>query len=144
VEKTKKQRKVPMENNTLNFFKKLIETISPSGSEQEAVYLWEKEAKKFAQKVDIDINGNGIAVLNEGKNPKIMLASHIDEVGFMLKYIDNEGYIYFSSIGGLDAHIIPGQRIKIKTKKGEILGVIGKKPVHLLEEEEKKKAFPIR
>jgi tetrahedral aminopeptidase len=132
-----------MENNSLNFFKKLIETISPSGSEQEAVYLWEKEVKKFAQKVDIDINGNGIAVLNEGKNPKIMLASHIDEVGFMLKYIDNEGYIYFSSIGGLDAHIIPGQRIKIKTKKGEILGVIGKKPVHLLEEEEKKKICKI-
>jgi len=128
-----------MKNNSLQFFRKLIETISPSGSEQEAVELWEREVKKFVRKVEVDIHGNGIAVLNEDKKPKIMLASHIDEVGFMVKYIDKDGYIYFSPIGGIDPHLIPGRRIRIKTKKGEVLGVIGKKPVHLLEEEEKKK-----
>jgi len=128
-----------MKNNCSKFFKELIETISPSGYEQEAVELWKKEVKKFVRKVEIDIHGNAIAVLNENKKPKIMLASHIDEVGFMVKYIDKDGYIYFSPVGGLDPHLIPGQRVRIKTKKGEVLGAIGKKPVHLLEEEEKKK-----
>ena len=128
-----------MEKKSLEFFKKLITIISPSGSEEEAVNFWKKEVKEFAQKVETDIHGNGIAVLNEGKTPKIMLAAHIDEVGYMVKYIDKEGYISFSTVGGIDSQLIPGHRVKIKTRKGEIPGVIGKKPIHLLEEEERKK-----
>jgi len=128
-----------MEKKSLEFFKKLITIISPSGSEEEAVNLWEEEVKEFAQKVETDIHGNGIAVLNEGKTPKVMLAAHIDEIGYMVKYIDKEGYISFSTIGGVDPQLIPGHRVRIKTRKGEISGVIGKKAVHLLEEEERKK-----
>lgn len=128
-----------MGKKSLEFFRKLITIISPSGSEEEAVNFWKKEVKEFVQKVETDIHGNGIAVLNEGETPKIMLAAHIDEVGYMVKYIDKEGYISFSTVGGVDPQLIPGHRVKIKTRKGEILGVIGKKPIHLLEEEEKKK-----
>ena len=128
-----------MEKKSLEFFKKLITIISPSGSEEEAVNLWKEEVKEFAQKVETDIHGNGIAVLNEGKTPKVMLAAHIDEIGYMVKYIDKEGYISFSTIGGVDPQLIPGHRVRIKTRKGEISGVIGKKAVHLLEEEERKK-----
>ncbi len=132
-----------MKKESLQFLKKLIGTISPSGFEEEAVNLWKKEVEEFAEKTEIDINGNGIAILNEGREPKIMLAGHVDEVGFMAKFIDKDGYIYFSTIGGVDPHLIPGQRVRIKTKSGEILGVIGKKPIHLLEEEEKKKISKI-
>ena len=128
-----------MEKKSLEFFKKLITIISPSGSEEEAVNLWEEEVKEFAQKVETDIHGNGIAVLNEGKTPKVMLAAHIDEIGYMVKYIDKEGYISFSTIGGVDPQLIPGHRVRIKTRKGELPGVIGKKAIHLLEEEERKK-----
>ena len=128
-----------MEKKSLEFFKKLITIISPSGSEEEAVNFWKEEVKEFAQKVKTDIHGNGIAVLNEGKAPKIMLAAHIDEVGYMVKYIDKEGYISFSTVGGIDPQLIPGHRVRIKTRNGEIPGVIGKKPIHLLEEEERKK-----
>ncbi len=70
-----------------------------------------------------------------------MLAGHIDEIGYMVKYIDKNGYLYFSTIGGIDLHLVPGQRVWLKTKKGKVLGVIGKKPIHLLEAEEKKR-FP--
>jgi len=143
MKNNKNRKKILMQNNSLQFFRKLIGTISPSGFEHEAVNLWKKEVGSFVEKIEIDIHGNGIAVLNKSKRPKIMLASHIDEVGFMVKYIDKNGYIYFSAVGGLDPHLIPGQRVRIKTKKGEILGVIGKKPVHLLEEEEKKKVCKI-
>lgn len=132
-----------MKKESLQFLKKLIEIISPSGFEEQAVGLWRKQVEEFTKRVEVDIHGNGIAILNEGKEPKIMLAGHIDEIGFMVKYIDKDGYIYFSVIGGVDAHLIPGQRVKIRTKNGEILGVIGRKPVHLLEDEEKKKVSKI-
>lgn len=132
-----------MRKESFEFLKKLTETISPSGFEEEAVSVWKERARNFVDEVRVDVHGNGIAVLNKAKKPKVMLAGHIDEIGYMVKYIDKEGYIYFSTIGGIDPHLIPGQRIWIKTKKGRVLGVIGKKPVHLLEEEEKKRVAKI-
>ena len=132
-----------MKKEPFEFLKRLTETVSPSGFEEEAVGVWKERTKNFADEVRVDVHGNGIAVLNKGMKPKVMLAGHIYEVGYMVTYIDKEGYIYFSTIGGIDPHLIPGRRIWIKTKKGKVLGVIGKKPVHLLEEEEKKKVAKI-
>ena len=132
-----------MRKESFDFLKRLINTVSPSGFEEEAVKTWRDRTKSFADEVKTDILGNSIAVLNKAGNPKIMLAGHIDEVGFMVKYINKEGYIYFSTIGGIDLHLVPGQRVWVKTKKDKVLGVIGKKPVHLLEEEEKKKVAKI-
>ncbi|MDD3295805.1 MAG: M42 family metallopeptidase [Candidatus Omnitrophica bacterium] len=132
-----------MEKESLEFLKKLINTASPSGSEEEAGIIWREEVAKSISKVKNDIHGNSIAVINEAKTPKVMLAAHIDEIGFMVKYIDKEGFIYFSAVGGIDARLVSGQRVKIKTKKGNVLGVVGKKPIHLLKPEEKKKAEEI-
>ncbi|GAH76684.1 unnamed protein product, partial [marine sediment metagenome] len=64
-------------------------------------------------------------------------------IGYMVKYVDKEGYIYFSTIGGIDLHLVPGERVWIKTRKGIVLGVIGKKPIHLLEREEREKVAKI-
>ena len=72
----------------------MIRVIIPSGFGQEAVNLWKKDLEKFVQKVEIGIHGNCIVSLNGGQ-PKIMLDAHIDEVGFMVKYVDKEVYIYF-------------------------------------------------
>ena len=127
-----------MDKEALSFLKSLVSVIGPSGFEEDAVSLWKKRTEKFSQNIKIDVNGNCIASLNEGADIRIMLAGHIDEIGFMIKYIDKDGFLYFSPIGGIDLHLISGQRVKIKTKSGEILGVIGKKPVHLMEDKEKK------
>ncbi|MBN2542193.1 M42 family metallopeptidase [bacterium] len=132
-----------MRKESFDFLKKLMDTISPSGFEDEARKLWGERTQKFADEVNNDILGNSIAVLNKGGNPKIMLAGHIDEVGFMVKYINKEGYIYFSTIGGLDPHIVPGQRVWIKAQKGRVLGVIGRKPIHLIESDERKNVTKI-
>lgn len=132
-----------IERESLDFLKNLIEIISPSGSEEEAVNFWKKRTEKFAAKVEIDVQNNARAVLNEGGKPRLMLAAHIDEVGYMFKYIDKEGYIYFSAVGGIDTQLVPGQRVWIKTSRGNILGLVGKKPIHLLEEEERKKPAKI-
>jgi len=112
---------------------------SPSGFEQPIQRLVREEFKKFADEVKTDVHGNVMGVKNPDGYPRIMLASHCDEIGFMVKYIDKKGFIYFSSIGGIDPHIVPGQRVKIYTRQDPILGVVGKKPIHVMEKEEKKK-----
>ncbi|HOK22452.1 MAG TPA: M42 family metallopeptidase [Candidatus Hydrothermia bacterium] len=129
-----------MEKGRENFLEAIVNAISPSGFEEEAVRVWADRAKKYADRVYTDYHGNAIAVLNERKEPRVMLAGHIDEIGYMITYVDENGYLYFSTIGGVDPQIAQGQRIWIKGKDGSrILGVIGKKAIHLLDEEERKR-----
>ncbi|MFH1878377.1 MAG: M42 family metallopeptidase [Candidatus Omnitrophota bacterium] len=132
-----------MDKNALNFFRELIESHSPSGYEHEAASLWKKRVGSFADNVKVDVHGNVTGVLNAKGSPKVMLAGHIDEIGYMVKYIDDNGYIYFSAIGGVDLHLLPGQRVWIKGKKGNVLGIIGRNPIHLQDEEERKRVSKI-
>lgn len=128
------------------FLKKLLETASPSGYEKNAALIWKNKAKEFADMVYGDIHGNSVAAIWTTKYgflaTKIMLAGHIDEIGFIISNINVEGgFLYFQTIGGFDPQILPGQRVKIFTKTGEaIKGCIGRTPVHLLSEEERKQA----
>ncbi|MCU0666685.1 MAG: M42 family metallopeptidase [Candidatus Omnitrophica bacterium] len=116
---------------------KLLSASGVSGCEKEVSLLMQEYFKKSSQNVQIDNFGNVIAVKGSGKT-KIMLAAHMDEIGLMAKYIDNSGFIYFIKIGGFDDRILPGQRVVIKSKKGDITGIIGTRPAHLQKEEEKK------
>ncbi|MBU1086199.1 MAG: M42 family metallopeptidase [Candidatus Omnitrophica bacterium] len=132
-----------MKQEPMEFFEKLINCISPSGFEQEAVEVWKKRTGKFTKNISIDVHGNCIGVLAKPDALKVMLAGHIDEIGYMVNYVDKDGYIYFSSVGGIDLHLVPGQRVWIKTKTKRVLGVIGKKPIHVLEDAERKKVATI-
>ncbi len=71
--------------------------------------------------------------------PKVLLAGHMDEIGFMVKHITKEGFIMFTALGGWWDHVLLAQRVRIKTSKGDVIGVIGAKPPHLLSQEERKK-----
>jgi len=128
-----------MKKEAINFLKKMIEAPSPSGFEQPAQRVWREWIEKYADSVRTDLHGNSIAVLNEGGDPRVMLAGHCDELGFMVNYITDDGYIYFKTIGGFDVNIIPGRRVHIHTKKGPVLGVIGKKAIHVMTDDERKK-----
>lgn len=132
-----------MKRESFLFLKKIVDIPSPSGFEQPVQRVIKEELEKVADEVRVDVHGNVIAIKNPGGKPRIMMASHCDEIGFMVKYIDENGFIYFSSIGGVDDQIVPGQRVKIHTRSGPILGVVGKKPIHVLEEEEKKKVVKL-
>ena len=125
------------------FLKKMLSIPGPSGDEMQAGRLWRQEAESFADKVYADVRGNSIAVL-EGGTPRVLLAGHIDEIGIMISHIDDDGYLWFHPIGGWDAQVLVGQRIRLVGKQGELVGVIGKKPLHLLEDEESKKASRIK
>ncbi len=132
-----------MKQQSLSFLKRLLDTISPSGYEEEAAAVWMNEAKLFADRVYSDLHGSAFAVVNQGGKPRVMLAGHIDEIGLMITHIDDEGYLYFAGIGGWDPQILQGQRVWIRTKSGRIPGAIGKKPIHLLKDEDRAKALKI-
>ena len=129
-----------MDKNSLDFLKNLLNTPGPSGFEAAAARVWRAEAETFADQVAADVAGNAFATL-EGKDaPRIMLAGHIDEIGVMITHIDEEGFLYIDGIGGWDPQVLVGQRVRLSTKKGDVVGVIGKKPIHLIKGDEKEKA----
>lgn len=121
------------------FLKRLMETASPSGFEQPFQRVWKEEAKNFSDQIEADVNGNAIATINPDKEIRVMLVGHCDEIGCLVKYINEKGFIYFAQIGGIDPLILVGQRVKIHTSKEVVLGVVGRRPIHLLRKEEEKK-----
>ncbi len=123
----------------LDLLKRLSEAHGVPGSEGEVRGILRQELSKFCA-IEEDRMGNLIARKGEGKR-RIMLAAHTDEVGLMVKHIDNEGFIRFATLGGFFDQTLLSQRVLVHTSKGRLYGVIGSKPPHILKEEEKKKVI---
>jgi endoglucanase len=121
------------------FLKTLLDTPGPSGFEAAPARLWRDRARTFAD-VRGDVAGNSIATVNGGGAPTIMLAGHIDEIGLIVTYIDDDGYLYVSGIGGWDPQVLVGQRVRILSRPADVIGVVGKKPIHLLKTEDRDRA----
>lgn len=132
-----------MRKESLSFLKDLIAAPSPSGFEQPAQRVVRKRMEKYADEVRTDVHGNVICVKNPDHPIRVMLAGHCDQIGFIVKYINDDGFIYFAPIGGVDASIVPGSRVLIHAKDGPVLGVIGRKPIHLLKAEERGKKISL-
>ena len=128
-----------MQKTSEAFLKALLEAPSPSGFEQPAAKVWRDYVKSHVDTLAGDVHGNSIAVLNPKAPFKFMLAGHVDEIGLMITHIDDKGYIYTAQIGGMDPALLIGQRIKILTEKGPVFGVIGRKAIHQMTGEERKK-----
>ena len=105
-----------------------------------AARVWRAEAERFADDVQVDVTGNSFAVVNPGGSPRVMLAGHIDEIGLQITHIDEDGYIYIDEIGGWDPQVLVGQRVTILARDGDVPGVIGKKAIHLMTPDDRKKA----
>jgi endoglucanase len=120
--------------NINKFMEDLLNVASPSGFEEGAVKIWKEYLKDLIIKEDT--YGNCIALTNDENLETIMLCSHIDEVGFMVSYINDDGYIYVSTIGGVDPAIVSGQRVYIYGKNGPIPGVFGRLAIHMLNRNE--------
>ncbi len=129
-----------MEESRIAFLQRLINSPSPSGFEQRVQQVIREEMQLYTDEQRTDVHGNVIAALNPNANPRVMLTAHCDELGFLVRFIDEKGFIYFATIGGFDPSTLPGERVQIHTANGPILGVIGRKPVHLLQSDERGKA----
>ena len=127
-------------SSSLAFLKKLLDTPGPSGFESAPARLWREEARGFAT-VRGDVAGNSLAeVAGSGGGPTIMLAGHIDEIGVIVTYVDDQGYAYIAPIGGWDPQVLVGQRLRFLGRGGDVFGVVGKRPIHLMKPEERDKA----
>jgi putative aminopeptidase FrvX len=126
----------------------LLTARGPSGYESAPADVWSKAAGSFAE-VSTDIVGTPLALVApkhgfESSAKRLLVMGHIDEIGLIVTHIDDTGYLWFRAVGGWDAQILVGQRLVIDTREGPITGVVGKKPIHLLRDEEAKKVADIR
>lgn len=124
-----------MDKSSYDFLKQLINTPSPSGFEEPAAEIWKKYVGQMF--IDNDPYGGSYAKIGKEVKPVILLSGHIDEVGFMVNYINSDGFVYVDMIGGVDPSVAVAQRVTIHSKKGPIKGVFGKTAIHLSDKEDK-------
>jgi putative aminopeptidase FrvX len=124
--------------------RKLLTAPGPSGYEQAAAGVFRDAASSFAE-VTHDTVGSTVArVKGTADGPLLAVIGHIDEIGLIVHHIDDDGFLWFSGVGGWDPVILVGQRVEIATREGIVQGVVGKKPIHLLKEEERKQVPELR
>lgn len=121
------------------FLADLLHARSPSGYEGEAQAVFDQYVKPAADTYSPDALGNRIATLNPSGDPVLMLAGHMDELGLIVTYINKEGFLYFDTIGGHDLSVISGRRVLLQTANGIVKGVTGKRAIHLMDDEDRKK-----
>lgn len=165
-----------MKKRDIRFLKELVQTPSPTGSEEQVAELVRQRLAGIADEIHTDTMGSVHAILSsnlkvvqeaaveekqvtsfedageyeyvneeattgdlvEMASPVFMLAAHMDEIGLMVRYITDEGFLYVSAIGGVDAAILPGMRVDVHTRTGVLRGVVGRKPIHLIDADERK------
>jgi len=126
----------------------LLAARGPSGYESVAASVWSGAASEFAQ-TSSDVVGTPLALVaakgaRPGKARRLLVMGHIDEIGLIVTHIDDDGYLWFREVGGWDPQILVGQRVVLDTQAGPVRGVVGRKPIHLLRDEDRKKVATIR
>ncbi|MCB0569846.1 MAG: M42 family metallopeptidase [Phaeodactylibacter sp.] len=126
----------------VELLKAICETPGAPGFEQRVRELVLREASPLVDEISVDAMGNVIAV-KKGKAPKrVMVAAHMDEIGFIVTHIDEEGFLRFHPLGGFDPKTLTSQRVIVHGRK-DLIGVMGSKPIHLMKQEERSKQVPI-
>ncbi|CAN5634806.1 M42 family metallopeptidase [soil metagenome] len=128
-----------MREESFKFLKKLLETPSPSGFEAQGQRVWADYVRETGETVKSDSYGNVFATINPDATPKILLAGHGDELGLMVSFISDEGFLYFQGIGGVDRAMLRGQRVVVHGDEGAVPGVTGHLAIHMQDPEDRKK-----
>ena len=127
-----------------SYLKLLLETPSVTGTEARVAQLVRERLADCADVVETDVMGSVHArLLGKGTAPSVMVAAHMDEVGLMVKSIDERGFLHVVPVGGVDAAVLPGMRVDVHTEQGTLRGVVGRKPIHLIGSDERSKVTPI-
>jgi putative aminopeptidase FrvX len=128
-------------SKTPGLLDKLLRVPAPSGYEAPAAAVWREEAS-FAS-LSADGIGSSVARIGEA-SPLLAVVGHIDEIGLVVRHIDDNGYLWFAPIGGWDPQILVGQRVEVQGTGGPVLGVVGRKPLHLLDADARKKVVELK
>ncbi|MBM7597655.1 endoglucanase [Virgibacillus halotolerans] len=132
-----------MEQETLDLFKTLTELQGAPGNEHPVRAFMKPELEKYSDEV-IQDNLGGVFGVKHGKGPKVMVAGHMDEVGFMVTQITDNGMIRFQTLGGWWSQVLLAQRVQVMTDNGPITGVIGSIPPHNLTDAQRNKPMEIK
>jgi putative aminopeptidase FrvX len=127
-----------MDQAAKKFFQQILETPSPSGYEQPVQEIVRQYVGKFADDVRTDLHGNVIAGCNTKAEMRVMFSGHADQIGLIVTHINDCGYIYTNPIGGWDPQQLIGQRMTIYSADGPVPAIIARKPIHLLDQDERK------
>lgn len=127
------------------FLEQVLQTISVSGCEDNLSRVYLDYLQKYVDAGDIDIMGNACATIqNDSRRQTVMIEAHSDEIGFQVLHIGDSGYIYVRRNGGIDEQCMPGSQVVIQTSTGELIpGVIGKKPIHLMNTDDRKRTIDL-
>ncbi len=127
----------------VELLEKLSNAFGPSGNETEVAEILRAELEEYADETHLDKLGN-ILFYHHGKDgyPKIMLSAHMDEIGFLVTFVEENGFLRFDTLGGITNNIMPGQRLLFRGEKGPLRGIIGTKPPHIMTIEEQNKITP--
>ena len=128
-------------SETPRILDKLLRVPGPSGYEIQAATVWREEAS-FAS-LSTDGIGSSVARIGEA-SPLLAVVGHIDEIGLVIRHIDEKGILWFAPIGGWDPQILVGQRVEVQGPGGPVLGVVGRKPLHLLDADQRKKVVEMK
>jgi len=129
-----------MEKKSLEFLERLCNAFGPAGFEREPIKITREYIEGYVDEITYDKLGSLVfKKIGKSKRPIVLLPGHVDEIGFVIAGISEDGYLTFDTLGGWFTQVLLGQRIKIRTEKGEIEGVIAAKPPHLLPPDERKK-----
>ncbi len=126
------------------FLAEMVDAHGVPGFEGHVATVMEKRLKGLGPVTRDRLGSFILEKKGSAKSPRIMLAGHLDEVGFMVKSVSKEGFVKFLPLGGWWGHVVLAQRMIIKTRKGDVLGVVGSKPPHELKDDERKKVLEIR
>ncbi len=131
-----------MDSTSLAFLKNLLACRTPSGFEQEGQRVMAKHLQTAGVECAFDVHGNLHAVLNEQAPVKVMLEAHCDEIGFLVSYIDDDGFVWLIPNGGVTIPTVAAERVIIAGKQGPVNGVFGVRPPHLMSSSERDAVAP--
>jgi endoglucanase len=131
-----------LDTPALELLQRLLATPTPSGWETNGLRLLAAALQPHAASVSLDLHGNLHAVLNPGAPMRVMIEGHCDEIGFMVQYIDDKGFLTLTAVGGVTVPLLAGERVVIQGRSGPVNGVFGVRPPHLMRPDERDKVAP--
>jgi len=133
-----------MEPASRNFLDRLLATPGVSGFEQQVQQVVRDYVQEFADETTTDMHGNLFVAVNPRAETRVMLAGHADQIGLIVSWIDDNGFLFFQTVGGWDPQQLVGQKVIVWSAQGPVNGVIARKPIHLQDESERKQVANIK
>jgi putative aminopeptidase FrvX len=131
--------------STPDLLHRLLTAPGPPGHEEAPAAVWREAAEAFADEVTVDRMGNSVAcVKGAGEQPLLAIVGHVDEIALLVSHISDKGFLHVVGSGGWDPQVLVAQRVEVLTRTGPVPGVIGRKPIHVLDGDERKKAVELK